>query len=80
MKEINSSADTNNQWLPEDWTRREGYDSENGAKIITKGHEETFLVMDIFFILIVITVSWHSFINVNVIYVNYTSIYTYKIF
>ena len=38
------------------------------------------MVMDIFFILIVITVSWYSFINVNVIYVNYTSIYTYKIF
>lgn len=38
------------------------------------------MVMDIFFILIVITVSWYSFINMNVIYVNYTSIYTYKIF
>lgn len=77
MKEINSSEDTMTAW---------GLDKKRGVwqwergKIITKGHEETFVVMDIFFILIVITVSWYSFINVNVIYVNYTSIYTYKIF
>ena len=45
-----------------------------------KGHEETFAVMGIFFTLIVVTVSWHTLRNVNVIYVNCTSINICTIF
>lgn len=80
MKGINSSEDTNNQWLPEDWSRRKGYDRQKGEEMITKGHKETFVTMDMFFILIVVTISWYTFRNVNVIFVHYTSINIYRIF
>jgi len=61
-------------------TSWEGSEREKEEKITIKGHEETFAVMGIFFTLIVVTVSWYTLRNVNVIYVNCTSINTCTIF